>query len=156
MYCWKGHGFIYFCLYFSMTFNIRRMDFLPRPRTTFRPRRAARRWPPLEPPRPSEEFLQGADPLQTSSASPSSDKRYADARCRRRSLLPSPCRLTVFWDRHWVLLVDFLPRGTTISVAIYCETVEKKSRAIKKECPRMLTNGVNFNHDIAHYPIPLI
>nr|CAH7765296.1 unnamed protein product [Callosobruchus chinensis] len=42
---------------------------------------------------------------------------------------------TVFWDRHGVLLVDFMPRGTTINAARYCETLEKLRRAIKNKRP---------------------
>jgi len=31
---------------------------------------------------------------------------------------------TVFWDRQGVLLVAFLPQGTTINSAVYCETLK--------------------------------
>ena len=47
---------------------------------------------------------------------------------------------TVFWDRQGVLLVEFLPQGTTINSAVYCEnsavyceTLKKLRRAIKKK-----------------------
>lgn len=56
---------------------------------------------------------------------------------------------TVFWDRHGVLLVDFMPRGTTINADRYVETLEKLRRAIKNKRPGMLTKGVNFHHDNA-------
>lgn len=56
---------------------------------------------------------------------------------------------TVFWDRHGVLLVDFMPRGTTINAARYCETLEKLRRAIKNKRPGLLSKGVKFHHDNA-------
>jgi hypothetical protein len=38
---------------------------------------------------------------------------------------------TVFWHRKWVLLVDFMPHGTTINAAAYCETLKRLRRAIQ-------------------------
>ena len=36
---------------------------------------------------------------------------------------------TVFWDRKGVLLVDFLPQGSTINAGVYCDTLKKLRRA---------------------------
>jgi hypothetical protein len=40
---------------------------------------------------------------------------------------------TVFWDRQGVLLVVVLPQGTTITSAVYCETLKKLRRAIQNK-----------------------
>jgi histone-lysine N-methyltransferase SETMAR len=37
---------------------------------------------------------------------------------------------TVFWDRQGVLLVEFLPQGTTINSSVYCETLKNKRRGM--------------------------
>lgn len=56
---------------------------------------------------------------------------------------------TVFWDRKGVLLIEFMPTGTTINSASYCETLEKLRKAIKNRRPGMLTKGVRLLHDNA-------
>jgi histone-lysine N-methyltransferase SETMAR len=56
---------------------------------------------------------------------------------------------TVFWDRKGVLLVDFLERGTTITSARYCETLEKLRRAIQNKRRGKLTSKILFFHDNA-------
>lgn len=56
---------------------------------------------------------------------------------------------SVFWDRKGVLLIDFMPTGTTINAAAYCETLEKLKKAIKNKRPGMLTKGVRLLHDNA-------
>ncbi|GBM74511.1 Histone-lysine N-methyltransferase SETMAR [Araneus ventricosus] len=38
---------------------------------------------------------------------------------------------TIFWDRKGVLLVDFMPKGTTINANRYCEALKKLRRAIQ-------------------------
>jgi len=55
---------------------------------------------------------------------------------------------SVYWDRKWLLLVDFMPKGTTISAAAYCET-HKKLKKIKDNRRGMLTCGVSLLHDNA-------
>jgi hypothetical protein len=35
---------------------------------------------------------------------------------------------TVFWDMKGVLLVDFMPQGTTITSEVYCETLKKTAK----------------------------
>jgi len=39
----------------------------------------------------------------------------------------------LFWDRHSVLLVEFLPQGTTINSTVYCEKLMKLRRAIQNK-----------------------
>jgi len=56
---------------------------------------------------------------------------------------------TVFWDRHGVLLIDFLPRGATINADRYCETLTKLRRAIQNKRRGRLTKGVRLLHDNA-------
>lgn len=56
---------------------------------------------------------------------------------------------TVFWDRHGVILVDFMERGTTINSDQYCEILEKLRRAIQNRRRGRLTKGVWLHHDNA-------
>ena len=56
---------------------------------------------------------------------------------------------TVFWDRQGVLLVEFLPQGTTINCAVYCEMLEKLRRAIQNKRRRMLNATILLLHDNA-------
>jgi hypothetical protein len=43
----------------------------------------------------------------------------------KTSTLTKKIMTNVFWDRKGVLLVDFMPHGTTINAAAYCETLER-------------------------------
>ncbi|GFX95014.1 histone-lysine N-methyltransferase SETMAR [Trichonephila clavipes] len=56
---------------------------------------------------------------------------------------------TVFWDRHGVLLVEFMQQGTTINAAAYCATLTKLRRAIQNKRRGLLTSGVVLLHDNA-------
>lgn len=56
---------------------------------------------------------------------------------------------SVFWDRHGVLLVDFMQRGTTINAEAYCQTLRKLRRAIQNKRRGMLTKGIVLLHDNA-------
>ncbi|GFS51765.1 histone-lysine N-methyltransferase SETMAR [Trichonephila clavipes] len=56
---------------------------------------------------------------------------------------------TVFWDRKGILLIDFIPRGETVNVDHYCETLRKLRRAIQNVRRGMLTAGVVLLHDNA-------
>ncbi|KAJ4426673.1 hypothetical protein ANN_26471 [Periplaneta americana] len=56
---------------------------------------------------------------------------------------------TVFWDRKGVLLLDFMPKGTTINANRYCETLRKLRRAIQNKRRGMLSRGVVLLHDNA-------
>jgi histone-lysine N-methyltransferase SETMAR len=48
----------------------------------------------------------------------------------------------VFWDRKGVLLVEFLPQGSTINAGVYCDTVQKLHHAIQNKCHGMLSQCV--------------
>jgi len=54
---------------------------------------------------------------------------------------------TVFWDRQGVLLVEFLPQGTTINSVVYCETLKKLRRSIRNKRHRMLSVNILLLHD---------
>lgn len=56
---------------------------------------------------------------------------------------------SVFWDKKGILLVDFMPRGTTINADVYCETLKKLRKKIKDKRRGMLTSGVSLLHDNA-------
>ena len=55
----------------------------------------------------------------------------------------------VLWDRQNVLLVEFLPQGTTINSAVYCETLKKLWRAIQNKRRGMLSATILLLHDNA-------
>ncbi|GBL88937.1 hypothetical protein AVEN_159026-1 [Araneus ventricosus] len=56
---------------------------------------------------------------------------------------------SVFWDRHGVLLVDFMQRGTTINAVAYGQTLRKLHRAIQNKRRGMLTERILLLHDNA-------
>ncbi|CAK9803204.1 Histone-lysine N-methyltransferase SETMAR [Anthophora quadrimaculata] len=58
-------------------------------------------------------------------------------------------RKTVFWDRKGVLLVDFMPSGTTINTDRHSEILKKLRRAIQNRRRGMLSKGVSILHDNA-------
>ncbi|GFX31131.1 uncharacterized protein TNCV_2026341 [Trichonephila clavipes] len=41
----------------------------------------------------------------------------------KRTISTRKVMATVFWDRHGVLLVEFMQQGTTINAAAYCATL---------------------------------
>ena len=55
--------------------------------------------------------------------------------------------ITVFWDSHGVLLLDFLPKGETINSARYQETLKKLARSIRRKRPDL--QDVILHHDNA-------
>ncbi|GBO29216.1 hypothetical protein AVEN_42414-1 [Araneus ventricosus] len=63
----------------------------------------------------------------------------------------SQCKImaSVFWDRHGVLLVDFMQRGTTINAVAYVQTLRNPRRAIQNKRRGMLTEGILLLHDNA-------
>lgn len=67
----------------------------------------------------------------------------------KQTLSAGKVMASVFWDRKGVLLCEFLPTGTTINAARYCETLKKLRRAIQNRRRGMLTTGVCFHHDNA-------
>lgn len=40
---------------------------------------------------------------------------------------------SVFWDRKGILLVDFMPKGTTINADAYCETLKKLKKKHQRQ-----------------------
>jgi len=56
---------------------------------------------------------------------------------------------TVFWDRQGVLLVEFLPQGTTINSALYCKTLKKLRHAIQNKRRGMLSATILLLHNNA-------
>ena len=56
---------------------------------------------------------------------------------------------TIFWDRQGVLLVEFLPQGTTINSAACCERLKKPRRAIQNKSRGMLSATILLLHDNA-------
>src|SRR5258705_13989605 len=57
--------------------------------------------------------------------------------------------VTVFWDAQGVLLVDLMELGATINAAVYCATLERLRKAIKKKWPGLLTQGIILLYDNA-------
>jgi len=56
----------------------------------------------------------------------------------------------VFRDRKGILLPEFMAPGTKITAEVYCETLNKLRRLIKKKkCRGPLTKGVFLLHDNA-------
>ena len=56
---------------------------------------------------------------------------------------------TVFWDCKGILLVDYLPRGTTVNAERYCDVLTKLRATIKRKRPGLLTRKVLLMHDNA-------
>ncbi|GFS91927.1 mariner Mos1 transposase [Trichonephila clavipes] len=67
----------------------------------------------------------------------------------KRTMSTRKVMATVFWDRHGVLLVEFMQQGTTINAAAYCATLTKLRRAIQNKRRSLLTSGVLLLHDNA-------
>jgi hypothetical protein len=58
---------------------------------------------------------------------------------------------TLFWDRKFDLLVEFLPQGSTLNNAgVYCDTLKKLSCEIQNKRCGMVSQGVAMLHDNAH------
>ena len=55
--------------------------------------------------------------------------------------------MTVFWDHRGVIFTDFLPKGETINLYKYCDTLIKLARAICVKRPSM--RKVILHHDNA-------
>ena len=56
---------------------------------------------------------------------------------------------SVFWDRKGILLIDFMPPGSTINAAAYCATTTRLRRVIQNKRRGMLSRGVCLPHDNA-------
>ena len=53
----------------------------------------------------------------------------------------------MFWDREGILLVDFLPQGSTINAGVCCNTLQKLHRMIQNKQCGMFSQGVVMIHD---------
>ncbi|GFV40365.1 histone-lysine N-methyltransferase SETMAR [Trichonephila clavipes] len=73
----------------------------------------------------------------------------------KRTLSTRKVMATEFWDRHGVLLVEFMQQGTTIIASAYCATISKLRRAIQNERRGLLTSGVLLLQDKANPILPL-
>jgi histone-lysine N-methyltransferase SETMAR len=63
---------------------------------------------------------------------------------------PRKVMVTVFWDVHGVLFVDFKTPGSTINAAAYQETLKILKDAIRRKRPGLLTKGLGvILHDNA-------
>ncbi|GBO26654.1 Histone-lysine N-methyltransferase SETMAR [Araneus ventricosus] len=67
----------------------------------------------------------------------------------KRTFSTKKCLATVFWDRKGVLLVEFMPRGTTITAASYSKTLQRLRREIQNKRRGMLSSGIVLLHDNA-------
>ncbi|XP_046407890.1 histone-lysine N-methyltransferase SETMAR-like [Ischnura elegans] len=77
------------------------------------------------------------------SNSPNKPKKFKQTFNNRKTMA------TVFWDQQGVLLVEFMEPGTTITAAVYCETLRRLRRAIQNKRRGKLTAGVVLIHDNA-------
>ena len=55
----------------------------------------------------------------------------------------------VFWDSRGILLVDFIPSGSTVNSEVYCNQLKKLRRAVQNKRRGLLTAGVVFLQDNA-------
>lgn len=56
---------------------------------------------------------------------------------------------SVFWDSKGILMVDYLPKGQTITGQYYSNLLHQLREEIKRKRPGMLTKGVLFHQDNA-------
>jgi histone-lysine N-methyltransferase SETMAR len=63
--------------------------------------------------------------------------------------IPSASKImgTVFWDCEWVILIDVLPRGQTISSDIYVENMKKMKKRFRRVRPHKEVTKVLLHHD---------
>jgi len=56
----------------------------------------------------------------------------------------------MFWDRKVILLVDFLPQGSTINAGVCCNTLQKLHHMIQNKRRGMFNRVVVMIHDNTH------
>jgi hypothetical protein len=56
---------------------------------------------------------------------------------------------TIFWDRKGVVLVEFMPQGTTMNAESYFATLMRLRYAIQNRRRGILSSGVMLLHDNA-------
>jgi len=54
---------------------------------------------------------------------------------------------SIFWDQNGILLVDYLPKGQTISAEYYSSLIVKLKDILKEKCGGKITKVVLFFHD---------
>ncbi|GBM26690.1 Histone-lysine N-methyltransferase SETMAR [Araneus ventricosus] len=64
----------------------------------------------------------------------------------KRTVSTKKCMATVFWDRKGVLVVEVMPRGTTITSTLYSKTLQCLRRAIQNKRRGMLSLGIVLLH----------
>ncbi|GBM08872.1 hypothetical protein AVEN_57424-1 [Araneus ventricosus] len=67
----------------------------------------------------------------------------------KRTFSTKKSMATVFWDRKGALLVEFMPRGTTITAASYNKILQRLRWAIQNKRRGMLSSGIVLLHDNA-------
>lgn len=56
---------------------------------------------------------------------------------------------TVFWDQAGIILIEYMPKGTTITAATYCNTLKSLRKAIDQKRPGLRHENVLILHDNA-------
>ncbi|GFO42939.1 histone-lysine N-methyltransferase SETMAR [Plakobranchus ocellatus] len=56
---------------------------------------------------------------------------------------------TVFWDSRGMIFLDILPKGESVKVDRYCETLERLRHAARRKGPGLLHSRVVLQHDNA-------
>ena len=59
---------------------------------------------------------------------------------------------TVFWDAKGVIMLDFLPKRSTITGVYYANLLDQLRTAIREKRRCKLSKGVFLQHDIARVP----
>jgi len=57
--------------------------------------------------------------------------------------------LTVFWDERGVILEHYMPRGNTVTSAMYADLKNHPRPAVKSKRRGLLSTGVLLQHDNA-------
>jgi len=65
----------------------------------------------------------------------------------KRNKLKQTFSIRKIWDRQGVLLIEFLPQGTTINSAVYCEMLKKLRHAIQNKRHGMLSATILLLHN---------
>ena len=60
-----------------------------------------------------------------------------------------PAEKIIFWDRYGILLIEYLPGGTTISSSYCASITEQLCSAILEKCRGKVSDGVLLLHDNA-------
>jgi len=58
---------------------------------------------------------------------------------------------SIFWDQDGILLIDYLPKGQTISAEYYSSLLVQMKDILKEKCRGKVTKGVLFLHNAPAY-----